>query len=38
MIQNDSDGIKQHPYSHENEILVKPNSTPKIIKIEKIKL
>lgn len=38
MIENDSDGIKQHPYSHENEILVKPNSTPKIIKIEKIKL
>lgn len=38
MIFNDSDEIKQHPYSHEDEILVKSNSKPKIIKIEKIKL
>lgn len=38
MIQNDSDDIQKHPYSHEDEILVNPNSNPEIIKIEKIKL
>lgn len=38
MIFNDFDDIEHHPYSHEDEILVKDSSTPEIIKIDKIDL